>query len=213
MVCRQHAATNPDAWFYQRPITLEDHQASRWIVEPILRLLDCCQESDGGVALVVTSAERARDLAQPLVTITAAASAHIMNGAVMYAYYHEDLADPPEIASLSRQVWAASDLTPDDIDVAMIYEAFTPNAFTQLEGFGFCPPGAAKDFIAEGNIALGGKLPVNTNGGLMGEAYIHGYNLITEGVRQLRGSAVNQVTGAEHALVTTARSALVLERA
>ncbi len=86
VVNRKHAANNPNAWFYQRPITLEDHQSSRWIVEPILRLLDCCQESDGGVAFVVTSAERARDLRHPVARVTAAKQAHVRNGSVMYSF-------------------------------------------------------------------------------------------------------------------------------
>ena len=94
VVDRAHAATNPDAWFYERPITLEDHQASRWIIEPVLRLLDCCQESDGGVALVVTSAERARDLRQPPAVITAAAQGATFDGEMMTSYYRDDLDRP-----------------------------------------------------------------------------------------------------------------------
>ena len=101
-------------------------------------------------------------------------------------------------------------LTPDDIDVAMIYENFTPIVFIQLEAFGFCGPGEATDFIAGGNIEVGGKIPVNPNGGLLGEAYIHGMNNILEGVRQVRGSAANQVDHAEHVLVSAGRSGLVL---
>ena len=141
VVARRHAATNPNAWFYQRPITLDDHQQSRWIVEPVLRLLDCCQESDGGVALVVTSADRARDLPQPAVRIEAAADAHLGNGGVMYNYYHPDLAVFPEAEFLARQLWERSGLGPDDIDVAMLYENFSPIVFYQLEAFGFCKRG------------------------------------------------------------------------
>ena len=213
VVARRHAATNPNAWFYQRPITLDDHQQSRWIVEPVLRLLDCCQESDGGVALVVTSADRARDLPQPAVRIEAAADAHLGNGSVMYNYYHPDLAVFPEAEFLARQLWKRSGLGPDDIDVAMLYENFSPIVFYQLEAFGFCKRGQAKDFIADGNIDLDGTLPVNTNGGLLGEAYIHGLNNIAEGVRQVRGSAVNQVAGVDHVLVAAGQSGLVLGHA
>ena len=97
VVDRAHAAKNPDAWFYQRPITLEDHQNSRWIIEPVLRLLDCCQESDGGVALVVTSAERARDLRQPPAIITAAAQGAADNGEMMTSYYRDDITGLPEM--------------------------------------------------------------------------------------------------------------------
>jgi acetyl-CoA acetyltransferase len=120
------------------------------------------------------------------------------------------VADLPETAALARSLWDASGLTPDDIDVAQIYEAFTPNGFQMLESFGFCSPGEAKDFVAAGELELDGSLPTNTAGGLMGEAYIHGYNLITEAVRQVRGTAINQVPDVAHSMVTTARSALIL---
>ena len=113
----------------------------------------------------------------------------------MYNYYHPDLAVFPEAEFLGRQLWERSGLGPDDIDVAMLYENFSPIVFYQLEAFGFCGAGEAKDFIADGNIDLDGALPVNTNGGLLGEAYIHGMNNIIEGVRQVRGTAANQVDG------------------
>jgi acetyl-CoA acetyltransferase len=213
VVARKHAATNPNAWFYERPITLEDHQASRWIVEPILRKLDCCQESDGGVALIVTSMERARDLRQEPVRVAAASQSHLVDGEIMFNYHHADLAGFPEARSLAAQLWKAAGITSDDVDVAMVYENFSPVVLLQLEAFGFCGPGEASDFIAEGNIEVGGKLPVNTHGGLLGEAYIHGVNNLLEGVRQIRGTAVNQVAGAEHVLVAAGRSAAVLARA
>ena len=213
VVARRHAATNPNAWFYQRPITLDDHQQSRWICEPVLRLLDCCQESDGGVALVVTRADRAGDIPQPAVRIEAAADAHLGNGGVMYNYYHPDLAVFPEAEFLGRQLWERSGLAPGDIDVAMLYENFSPIVFYQLEAFGFCKRGEAKDFIADGNIDLEGTLPVNTNGGLLGEAYIHGLNNILEGVRQVRGTAANQIADVDHVLVAAGQSGLVLGRA
>ncbi len=207
---RKHAATNPAAWFYNRPITLDDHQSSRWIVEPILRLLDCCQESDGGVALVVTTPERARDLAQPGVRIAAADQAHLQDGDELFDFYLGDRSTFPEAGALGRQMWQTSGLTPDDIDVAMIYENFSPLVFLQLEAFGFCGAGEAKDFIKDGNIELDGELPVNTHGGLLGEGYIHGVNNILEAVRQLRGTAVNQVDNVEHVLVAAGRSGAIL---
>ena len=95
----------------------------------------------------------------------------------------------------------------------MLYDAFTPQVLKQLEGFGFCGRGEAKDFVRDGNIELGGRLPVNTNGGLIGEAYIHGMNNITEAVRQVRGTAVNQVPNVEHALVSCAMAGAILGRA
>jgi len=210
VVARRHAATNPNAWFYQRPITIEDHQRSRWIVEPILRLLDCCQESDGGVAMVITTMERARDLAQRPARVAAVADGHLIEGHVMFNYYHPGDDVFPEVGFLARQLWEMSGLAPSDIDVAMLYENFSPVVFLQLEGLGFCGPGEAKDFITDGNIDLDGSLPVNTNGGLLGEGYIHGINNILEGVRQIRGTSCNQIDDVEHVLVAGGRSGLIL---
>jgi acetyl-CoA acetyltransferase len=210
VVARKHAATNPNAWFYKRPITLEDHQSSRWIVEPILRLLDCCQESDGGVAMVVTSAERAKDLRQPLVTVDGATQGNVINGDVVFNYYEGDTARFAQAEYVAKQLWESTGLTPADMDAAMIYENFSPVAFYQLEAFGFCGYGEAKDFIADGHIEIGGTLPVNTHGGLLGEAYIHGVNNVLEGVRQIRGSAANQVQGAAHVICSAGHSAVLL---
>jgi acetyl-CoA acetyltransferase len=210
VVARKHAATNPAAWFYQRPITLEDHQASRWIVEPILRKLDCCQESDGGVAIVITRDERAADLPNPAVRLAGISEAHFSHGHVMYNYYWDDIAGFPEAKWAGDQVYEMAGVGPDDIDVCMIYENFSPVVFLQLEAFGFCGRGEAKDFIADGNIEIGGKIPLNTNGGLLGEAYIHGVNNVLEGTRQIRGTAANQVAGAEHVLCATGAGALIL---
>jgi acetyl-CoA acetyltransferase len=210
VLARSHAATNPRAWYRDRPITLADHQGSRWIVEPILRLLDCCQESDGGVALVVTATERARDLPQPLVTIEAAAQGNTITGDLLFNYYDEDITRFTDAEYAARQLWQRTGLRPDDIDVALLYENFSPVVFYQLEAFGFCGPGEARDFLADGNAELTGKLPVNTHGGLLGEGYIHGVNNILEAVRQLRGTAANQIAGARHVLVSAGRSAAIL---
>jgi len=212
VAARQYAATNPNAWFYKRPITLEDHQASRWIVEPLLRLLDCCQESDGGVALVVTRLDRARDLPQPVVRVAGATAANLQQGYEMFDYYRPDLTSFDEGKATAADLWAQTGYGPWDMDVAMIYENFSPIVFMQLEAFGYCAPGEARDFIASGAIGPGGRIPVNTNGGLLGEGYIHGMNNIVEGVRQLRGTAPNQVAGAARALVTAGRSGLILDR-
>lgn len=198
---RKHAATNPDAFFYQRPITLEDHQASRWIVEP-LRLLDCCQESDGAVAIVVTSAERARDLPQPPALIEGVSQGVSYEQWSMNSYYREIISDLPEMGLVARQLWEQSGVGPQDIGAAMLYDAFTPMVLVQLEEFGFCGRGEAKDFVKDGGIEIGGNLAVNTNGGQLGEAYIHGMNGIAEAVRQVRGTAVNQIEGLEHAIAT-----------
>jgi 17-hydroxy-3-oxo-4-pregnene-20-carboxyl-CoA lyase len=201
VAARRHAATNPAAWFYERPITLQDHQDSRWIVEP-LHLLDCCQETDGAQAVVVTSLERARDLPQKPAVVQAAAQGSGADQDMMTAYYRPDLGGVPEMAVVGRQLWATSGLTPADIQTAIIYDHFTPYVLAQLEALGFCGKGEAKDYIAEGAIELGGRLPINTHGGQLGEAYLHGMNGIAEAVRQVRGTSINQVEGVEHVLVT-----------
>jgi acetyl-CoA acetyltransferase len=198
---RKHAATNPNAFFAGKPITLEDHQASRMIADP-LHLLDCCQESDGAVAVVVTTTERARDLAQPPALITAASQGSGPDQFVMTSYYRDDVGGLPEMGVVGRGLWRQSGLTAQDMDTAVLYDHFTPYVLMQLEELGFCARGEAKDFIADGAIELGGRLPLNTHGGQLGEAYIHGMNGIAEGVRQVRGTSVNQVDGAARVLVT-----------
>jgi len=213
VIARRHAATNPSAWFYGQPITLDDHQASRWIVEPILRKLDCCQESDGGVALIVTTMDRAKDLPQEPVRVAAASQSHLDPGDILFNFHHSDIADFPEARAVAGHLWKSAGIGPADIDAAMIYENFTPVVLLQLEAYGFCGRGEAKDFIADGHIDLEGSLPVNTHGGLLGEAYIHGVNNILEGVRQIRGTAANQVDGVDHVLVAAGRSGAVLGRA
>jgi acetyl-CoA acetyltransferase len=198
---RRHAATNPQAFFYGKPITLEEHQASRWIAEP-LHVLDCCQESDGGVAIVVTSAERARDLPHPPVLINAAAQSSGADQFVMTSYYRDGLTGLPEMGLVADKLWSQSGVGPSDIDVAVLYDHFTPFVLIQLEELGFCARGEARDFIADGALELDGRLPVNPNGGQLGEAYIHGMNGIAEGARQVRGTAVNQVANVANVLVT-----------
>lgn len=213
VAARDFAATNPNAFFYGKPITLEDHQRSRWICEP-LRLLDCCQESDGAVAMVITSAERARDLKQKPVIIKGAAQGISEGQQIMTSFYREDITGLPEMGLVARQLWEQSKLAPRDIQTAVIYDHFTPFVLPQLEEFGFVKRGEAKDFIRAGHHQRGGQLPLNPHGGQLGEAYIHGMNGIAEGVRQVRGSAVNQVEGVHNVLVTAGTgvptSALIL---
>jgi len=201
VACRRHAATNPQAWFYGRPITLDEHRASRWIAEP-LRLLDCCQESDGAVALVVTSAERASDLPRPPAVVRAAAQGSGPDQYTMTSYYRDRVAALPEIGAVGRQLWRQSGLAPADIRTAILYDHFTPYVLMQLEELGFCPRGEARHLVAGGGIELDGRLPVNPHGGQLGEAYIHGMNGIAEAVRQVRGTAVNQIPGDGPVLVT-----------
>ena len=212
VVQRKYAATNPAALFFGKPITTEDHQQSKWIVEPVLRLLDCCQENAGAVALVITTVERARTLRQPPVRIVAAAQSIPFNVEVISNYYHDDLTVMPEALGTARRLYEQSGLHPRDIQTAQLYDAFTPQVLMQLEAFGFCGRGEAKDFVSGGNLELTGLLPVNTHGGLMSEAYIHGMNTIAEGVRQVRGTAVNQVRDVEHVLVSSGMAGAILGR-
>jgi acetyl-CoA acetyltransferase len=201
VACRRHAATNPAAWFHGRPITLEEHQRSRWIVEP-LRLLDCCQESDGAVAVVVVSAERARDLRQKPALVAGAAQGASREQQMMTGFYADSITGLPEMGLVARQLYESAGIGPADVQTAVIYDHFTPFVLTQLEEFGFCERGEAKDFVRDGRIELGGALPINPHGGQLGEAYIHGMNGIAEAVRQVRGTAVNQVPDVEHVVVT-----------
>ncbi|MCH7869704.1 MAG: lipid-transfer protein [Myxococcales bacterium] len=199
---RNHAVNNPAAFFYQRPLTLDEHQTARLIVDP-LRLYDCCQETDGGTACVITSPERARDLdcggAALICSVAQAAGA---DQEVMTSFYRPSLTSLPEMDLVAKQNWEMSGLTPDDIDAAIIYDAFSSIVLWQLESFGFCKPGEAKDFIKGGALELGGRLPTNTHGGQLSEAYIHGMNGVNEGVRLIRGTSSNQPQKNEHVLVT-----------
>jgi acetyl-CoA acetyltransferase len=201
VAARDFASTNPQAFFYGKPITLEEHQASRWICEP-LHLLDCCQESDGAVAMVITSAERARDLRQKPVTIKAGSQGIADGQQSMTSFYRDDITGLPEMGVVARELYRQSGLGPEAFQTAVIYDHFTPFVLPQLEAFGFAKRGEAKEFIRAGHHARGGKLPINPHGGQLGEAYIHGMNGIAEAVRQVRGTAVNQVPNVENVLVT-----------
>jgi acetyl-CoA acetyltransferase len=198
---RKHAVVNPDAVFYQRPLTLEEHQASRMIVDP-LRLYDCCLETDGACACIVTTPERARDLAQTPALINAVAQGAGPDQESMTSFYRPDITELPELGIVARQLYEVSGLTPADIDAAILYDAFTAIVLFQLEAYGFCKRGEAKDFVKNGNIEVGGRLPVNTHGGQLSEAYIHGMNGVNEGVRLIRGTSKNQPAKADHVLVT-----------
>ena len=198
---RKHAATNPHAWFHGRPITLEEHQASRWIAEP-LHLLDCCQETDGGQALVVVSAERAKDLPHPPAVVVGAAQGSGEDQHMMTSYYRPSISGIPEMGLVGDQLWQQSGLRPEDMDAAILYDHFTPFVLSQLEELGFCGRGEAKDFIADGHLELDGSLPTNTHGGQLGEAYLHGMNGIAEAVRLVRGTSVNQPGTVDHVAVT-----------
>lgn len=211
---RFHATLNERAVMKQ-PMTLEDHHSSRWIVEP-LRLLDCCLETDAAVAVIVTTAERAKDLRQVPVAVSAATFGP---GANLISNSRPDIARSGAALS-SQRLWAEAGLGPDDIDVAQIYDAFTPLVLLQLEDYGFCERGEAGRMVRDGVTRIGGRLPVNTHGGHLSAGYVHGLNHVMEAVEQLRWSAgERQVDGAEVALSTGqpgffagCNSALVLRR-
>lgn len=198
---RKHAVNNPNAFFHGKELTLEEHQASRMISEP-LRLFDCCQESDGGCAQIVTTVERAREMKAGGAVIRGVAQAAGRQQENMTSFYRPSISYLPEMDLVAKQVWAQSGLGPDDIDAAIIYDAFTPIVLWQLESFGFCERGEGKDFVKDGNLEVGGRLPCNTNGGQLSEAYIHGMNGVNEGVRLIRGESLNQPAKNDHVLVT-----------
>jgi acetyl-CoA acetyltransferase len=198
---RKHAVHNPNAFFHGVPLTIEEHQASRWIAEP-LRLFDCCQESDGGCAQVVTTVERARDLRAKGAVVRGIGQAAGADQENMTSFYRPDITFLPEIDLVAKQVYAMSGLGPADVDAAILYDAFTPNVLWQLESFGFCARGEGKDFVKDGALEVGGRLPCNTHGGQLSEAYIHGMNGVNEGVRLIRGTSCNQPARNDHVLVT-----------
>ena len=215
VACRKHASRNPHA-LMRDPITLEDHQNSRFVSEP-LRKLDCCLESDGALAVVVTSAERARDLAQPAALLLAASQGTGPEHVVMTNYHAPRFLETPSTCA-ARDLFAGAGVGPGDVDVAQIYDAFTPLVTLSLEEYGFCAAGEGGPFSAGGRLEWpDGELPVNTSGGGLSEAYVHGMNLIVEGVRQMRGTSTSQVKDAELCLVTSGAavptSALLLARA
>jgi acetyl-CoA acetyltransferase len=212
IAARTHANRNPAATMYERPLTREQYMEARWISEPLC-LFDNCLETDGALAVVVTSAERARDLPQPPAYIHAFAQSIPPQHQTMTNYFTDDPLRGPAWAC-ARKLWSTSEFTPADIKVAQLYDAFSPLIILSLEGYGFCERGEGGPFTDGGAIELGGRLPVNTSGAGMSEAYVHGFNLITEGVRQVRGTSTAQVEGTDNCLVTSGEgvptSALVL---
>jgi acetyl-CoA acetyltransferase len=202
LAARRHAAVNPAAFFYKKPITLDDYMNSKMIADP-LRLLDCCQESDGGVAIVVTRRDHPAVSQRQAVSILAAAQGMAPGTFSLMNYYRDDISPRDEVALMARQLYEQSGLSARDMQVGIIYDHFGPAVLPSLEACGFCEPGEAKDFVKHRNVEIGGTLPINTHGGQLGEAYIHGMNGIVEAVRQVRGESVNQVANVHNVLVTS----------
>jgi acetyl-CoA acetyltransferase len=151
---------------------------------------------------VITTPARARDLKQPAALIRGVAQAAGAHQESMTSFYRPSISGLPEMDLVARQVYRQSGLGPADIEAAVIYDAFTSIVLWQLESFGFCAVGEAKDFVKDGNLEVGGRLPSNTHGGQLSEAYIHGMNGVNEGVRLIRGTSTNQPRKNDHVLVT-----------
>ncbi|UYP20830.1 lipid-transfer protein [Rhodococcus sp. Z13] len=205
LVTRKRANANPAAQMYDRPMTLDDYFASRMLSSP-LRLFDYCLETDGAAAVVVTTTERAKDLRQPPALIRSVAMStcrHPQPGLMYPTLMRENITVLPS-RECQDTLYSRAGLGPADVDVAQIYDCYSITALIQLEDYGFCKRGDTGDFLADGQIDLGGSIPINTSGGHMSEGYIHGMNHVVEGVRQIRGTSTSQVEGAEVSLVTSA---------
>jgi acetyl-CoA acetyltransferase len=200
MACRHHANYNPDALMYGKPMTIDDHQNSRMISDP-LRLLDCCLETDGGAAVVITTRERARNLKQKPVHIAAAGQG---GGGWNHRVMVKDVeATETEATVIAKRLFDDAEIKHADIDVLFIYDHFTPLVLMALEEYGFCKRGEGKDFVSCGRLQWPlGDFPLNTSGGNLSEGYIHGMQNTIEAVRQLRGTARCQVDNAQHAFVS-----------
>jgi acetyl-CoA acetyltransferase len=200
---------------YGRPITLEDHQSSRWITEP-LRLLDCCLDTDGASAAIVVSAEKAKQLKGQLAYIAAATQGTGSRTEMMTSYQRQSLARLEESEAAAGVLYRMAELTPDDMDVIEIYDPFTPMVLMQLEAYGFAERGKSPALFHSGRLELDGDLPFNTHGGHLGEGYLHGFGHIVEAVRQIRGTAVNQAGAPRTCLVTSGvgvpTSAIILSK-
>ena len=197
---RKHAMNNPMAMM-REPMTLEDHARSRIISDP-LRLFDNCLETDGAAAVIVADAAMARDCRQKPAYIRAAAQGMGPRNFTMNNYFKDPLLESPG-AYAAHDLWRMAGVGPKDVQVAQLYDAFTPLVLASLEEYGFCKPGEAGAFVEDGGLEVGGRLPCNTSGGSLSEAYVHGINLIIEAVRQIRGTSCNQVPGAQLSLVTS----------
>jgi acetyl-CoA acetyltransferase len=217
VACYKHAQRNPRAVMYGRPLTMEDYLNSRWIARPI-HLYDCCLENDGAAAVVITSAERAKDLKQRPVNLLAAAQGNgYRYGQFVTSPFRSSIVTSNH-ENLASELFSMAGIGPREVDTAQLYANFTPQVLMTLEDFGFCEKGEGGHFVEDGRIEWpDGELPVNTSGAQIAEAYIHGFEEITEGVRQMRGSSTCQVEDAEVCLVAAGpgvpnTSALLLRR-
>jgi acetyl-CoA acetyltransferase len=199
---RKHANRNPAATMHDKPLTREQYLEARWISEPLC-LFDNCLETDGALAVVLVGADRAVDLPQRPVYVHSGAQGLPRQHQTMINYFNSDPLEGPSWAA-ARQLWRGAEFGPADVKVAQIYDAFSPLVPLSLEGYGFCARGEGGPFTDGGALEWpDGRLPTNTSGGGMSEAYVHGFNLVLEGVRQMRGTSTSQVEGADTCLVTS----------
>jgi acetyl-CoA acetyltransferase len=217
LTCRERANDNPRAQMHGRPLRMPEYLNGRMIADP-LRLNDCCLETDGACAFVVTRADRARGGAGGAVLIRAVAQAtrsDIIGGPRYAPLFGADITTTPAAAAAAL-LYARAGLQPRHIDTAQLYDCFTISVLLQLEDYGFCAKGEGGPFAASGALGLTGSLPINTGGGHLSEGYLHGMNHILEGVRQLRGDSTSPLPSPEHCLVTAtpipATSAVILSR-
>ncbi|CAN7307403.1 transporter [Phenylobacterium sp. LjRoot225] len=203
LACREHANQTPHAIMADRRLTLDDYLASPMISSP-LRLFDFCLESDGACAVVITLAERARDLPRPPVLIRAVAGGVPQDHRPGMMFPVVTRQDPTELGGrqAGAELWRRAGVGPAEVDIAQLYDCFTISVILQLEAYGFCEKGEGGPFAASGALKKGGRLPINTGGGHMSEGYVHGMNHIVQAVRQLRGEADMQIDGAELCLCT-----------
>jgi acetyl-CoA acetyltransferase len=202
VACRKHANLNPHAIMHDRTLTLEEHQESRVISSPF-RLFDCSLESDGAGAIVITSVERARDLAKDPVVIEGLGEGH--GNPPTSITQKDDMTFVEGLHTAGQRAFAMAGLGPDDIDCAQLHDPFSWFVLAGLEALGFCERGEGGPFVEGGRIELGGALPVNTHGGLLSEAHVSGVNHVIEAVRQLRREVEpeRQVAGCETVLVSS----------
>jgi acetyl-CoA acetyltransferase len=203
MVCREHGAQNPNSMYYKKPLTIEDYRKSKTIVEP-LRRLDYYEEADAAAALVITTAERAKDLRQKTVYVLGAAQSMVSETEELNSYYRRSISGLPEMAQVGKKVFSMAGVTPKDINCVQLDDSYGPFVPMQLEELGFCKRGEGADFCNGGNrIRLGGELPLNTSGGSLGEGHLYGMNHVIEAVRQIRDTSTAQVKDARLVLVAS----------
>jgi len=203
VVCREHGAKNPNSMYYKKPITMNDYHKSEMVVDP-LRRLDYYEEADAAAALVITTAERAKDLKQKPAYILGAAQSMVTDTEALNSYYRKNISALPEMAQVGKKIFSMAGVTIKDIDCAQLDDAYGPFVPMQLEALGFCGKGESADFCREGkHIRLGAELPVNTSGGSLGEGHIHGMNHVIEAVRQIRSASTAQVKDARLVLVAS----------